>query len=141
MTKRFKLIGDSNLEVLMQHQLELPIYDYNNKKKRLSLNATLNLLNSLYEENEELNSIKKFADRNGICIFNIDEAFRRCWQDNAKLVKENEELKKRNNNQYNQLSELWQIIEEENWEKLIAMKKQLKEDEERLQQEWKCYDD
>lgn len=141
MTKRFKLIGDSNLEVLMQHQLELPIYDFNNKKKRLSLNATLNLLNSLYEENEELNSIKKFADRNGICIFNIDEAFRRCWQDNAKLVKENEELKKRNNNQYNQLSELWQIIEEENWEKLIAMKKQLKEDEERLQQEWKCYDD
>lgn len=93
MTKRFKLIGDSNLEVLMQHQLELPIYDYNNKKSRLSLNTTLNLLNSLYEENEELNSIKKFADRNGICIFNIDEAFRRCWQDNAKLVKENEELK------------------------------------------------
>ena len=54
MTKRFKLIGDSNLEVLMQHQLELPIYDYNNKKSRLSLNTTLNLLNSLYEENEEL---------------------------------------------------------------------------------------
>lgn len=93
MTKRFKLIGDSNLEVLMQHQLELPIYDFNNKKKRLSLNTTLNLLNSLYEENEELNSIKKFADRNGICIFNIDEAFRRCWQDNAKLVKENNQLK------------------------------------------------
>ena len=54
MTKRFKLIGDSNLEFLMQHQLELPIYDYNNKKSRLSLNTTLNLLNSLYEENEEL---------------------------------------------------------------------------------------
>ena len=46
-------------------------------------------------ENEQLKSIKKFADRNGVCIFNIDEAFRRCWQDNAKLVKENEELKGR----------------------------------------------
>lgn len=58
--KRFKLIGDSNLEMLMQHQLELPIYDYNNKKKRLSLNDALNLLNSLYEENEEL---KQFKDK------------------------------------------------------------------------------
>lgn len=47
------------------------------------------------KENEQLKSIKKFADRNGVCIFNIDEAFRRCWQDNAKLVKENEELKGR----------------------------------------------
>lgn len=47
-----------------------------------------------------------------------------------KLSNENEQLKQRNENQYNQLNELWQIIEEENWEKLIAMKKQLKEDEE-----------
>ena len=56
------------------------------------------------------------------------------------LSEENEQLKQRNTNQYNQLNELWQIIEEENWEKLIAMKKQLKEDEERLQNEWKCYE-
>ena len=56
------------------------------------------------------------------------------------IAENNEELKKRNENQHNQLTELWQIIEEENWEKLIAMKKQLKEDEERLQQEWKCYE-
>ena len=53
---------------------------------------------------------------------------------------ENEQLKQRNTNQYNQLTELWEIIEEENWEKLIAMKKQLKEDEERLRNEWKCYE-
>ena len=63
----------------------------------LPQSTACDLLNKLTEENEELNSIKKFADRNGICIFNIDEAFRRCWQDNAKLVKENEELKKENN--------------------------------------------
>ena len=56
------------------------------------------------------------------------------------LAEDNEQLKQRNTNQYNQLNELWEIIEEENWEKLIAMKKQLKEDEERLQQEWKCYE-
>ena len=56
------------------------------------------------------------------------------------ILDENEQLKQRNTNQYNQLTELWQIIEEENWEKLIAMKKQLKEDEERLQKEWVCYE-
>lgn len=56
-----------------------------------------------------------------------------------RLAEENEELKKRNTNQYKQLNQLWQLIKEENWETLIAMKKQLKEDEERLQQEWKCY--
>ena len=52
--KRFKLIGDNNLEFLMQHKLELPIYDYQNNKKRLSLKNTLDLLNSFNDENEQL---------------------------------------------------------------------------------------
>ena len=51
--KRFKLIGDSNLEYLMQDELELPIYDYNNKK-RLSLKNTFDVLNQLLDENEQL---------------------------------------------------------------------------------------
>ena len=62
----------------------------------------INLLNRFVEENEqlkkenrELNSIKKFAERNGINIFLIDEAFRKCWKDNGKLFEENEQLKKR----------------------------------------------
>ncbi len=55
------------------------------------------------------------------------------------VLNENKQLKKRNTNQYQQLTELWQIIEEENWEKLIAMNNQMKEDEEQLQKEWKCY--
>lgn len=71
----------------------------------------INLLNRLVEENEqlkcindqleerlekenrELNSIKKFAERNGINIFLIDEAFRKCWKDNGKLFEENEKLR------------------------------------------------
>lgn len=65
--------------------------------------------------------------------------FYELWEFLNNLSDENEQLKQRNTNQYNQLNKLWQIIEEENWEKLIAMKKQLKEDEERLQKEWKCY--
>ena len=71
----------------------------------------INLINRLVEENEqlqkqvksfettmnatrELNSIKKFAERNGINIFLIDEAFRKCWKDNGKLFEENKYLKK-----------------------------------------------
>ena len=89
-----------------------------------------NKLNVFKKENEQL-KIRFNEEREKSLKFcrNIDT-----------LTIENEQLKKRNNNQYNQLTELWQIIEEENWEKLIAMKKQLKEDEERLQKEWVCYE-
>ena len=49
----------------------------------------------LEKENRELNSIKKFAEKNGINIFLIDEAFGKCWKDNGKLFEENKYLKKR----------------------------------------------
>lgn len=48
---------------------------------------------SLEKENRELNSIKKFAEKNGINIFLIDEAFRKCWKDNGKLFEENNQLR------------------------------------------------
>ena len=57
-----------------------------------------------------------------------------------KVCKENEQLKQRNDNQYNQLNELWQLIEAKDWETLTAMDKKMKEDEERLRNEWKCYE-
>lgn len=52
-------------------------------------------ITTLEKENKELNSIKKFAEKNGINIFIIDEAFRKCWKDNGKLFEENKYLKKR----------------------------------------------
>jgi hypothetical protein len=56
------------------------------------------------------------------------------------LIKENEQLKQRNTNQYNQLNKLWGLIQAKDWETLTAMDNQMKEDEERLQREWKCYE-
>ena len=47
--KRFIIIGDSNIEFIMQTQLLLPIYD---GKKRLSLKECCDLLNELHEENQ-----------------------------------------------------------------------------------------
>lgn len=59
-------------------------------------------IRSLKKENRALNSIKKFAEDNGINIFYIDTAFRNCWNDNAKLIEENEQLRKQIQN-YEQL--------------------------------------
>ena len=52
-------------------------------------------IDELKHENNELTSIKRFADNHGINISKIDEAFRKCWNDNEKLVKDNEQLKHR----------------------------------------------
>ena len=49
------------------------------------------------------------------------------------------ELKERNNRQYEQLNQLYNLIEEEKWETLNNMSNELKENEEQLQREWKCY--
>ena len=51
------------------------------------------VIKELEKENNDLNSIKRFAEIHGINIFNIDEAFRNCWNDNRELVTENRILK------------------------------------------------
>lgn len=48
--------------------------------------------NELRATNKELQLIKEFAENNGISISSIEDAFRRCWNDNGKLVKENQKL-------------------------------------------------
>ena len=53
------------------------------------------------------------------------------------VCNENEQLKQRNENQYQQLNQLWKLIEAKDWETLTAMDNQMKEDEERLHREWK----
>lgn len=48
--KRFIIIGDENLEFIMQDRLLLPIYGDN---ERLSLKTCCELLNELHEEKED----------------------------------------------------------------------------------------
>lgn len=57
-----------------------------------------------------------------------------------RFEKENEQLKQRNNNQYNQLNQLWQLIQAKDWETLTTMDNEMKENDERLKREWKCYE-
>ena len=103
--------------------------------------------NRLDKSNVKFNTLNPVWDNEKECGLNVfemmdllnkyDKEYNMCHNDVLRLEKENEQLKERNNRQYNKLNELWQIIEEENWETLIAMKKQLKEDEEQLQREWR----
>lgn len=79
---------------------------------------------NLKKENEELKSIKRFAEKHGINIFKIDEAFQKCWNDNGKLIKENNELKKEGNSLVKLLENQSIIIQELHLE---LMNYQLKE--------------
>lgn len=90
----------------------------------MSANENVNMLNDLLEENEKLKSTN----------MEMEDYL-------ARLEEKNEQLKKRNENQYNQLNELWRLIEDEDYNTLRSMLNQLEEDEKRLQQEWWTYND
>ena len=66
--KRFLIIGDSNIEFLMQTQLLLPIYD---NKERLNLKTCCDLLNELHDENEQLK--QQLASINRLIDNKIDD--------------------------------------------------------------------
>lgn len=99
--------SDDMCEVLNEKEAiiqRLELENENLRKQVKSFETTMNAtsdynahleskITTLEKENRELNSIKKFAEENGINIFLIDEAFRKCWKDNVKLFEENEQLK------------------------------------------------
>lgn len=58
-----------------------------------------------------------------------------------KLQDENEQLKQRNNRQYEQLSRLYNLIEQKEWRVLIDIIDNLKKSDEQLQKEWRTYGD
>ena len=122
-------LSEENTELKKQRE-ELFIRERNTKNK----------LRELKKENKELNSIKCFADNNGINIFNIDEAFHRCWNDNEKLVIKNKELQERNNRQCRQLDNLYKLIEKQDWKTLKGLIQEFQECEEQLQKEWSDYE-
>lgn len=57
------------------------------------------------------------------------------------LYEENKELKERNNRQCQQLDKLYKLIEKQDWNSLTGIVQELKEADERLQEEWGAYGD
>lgn len=99
------------------------------KNKLLNFRQTVELLNDLHEENEQLKVTNQcHKDFIGDVLHDFN-----------RLEKENMELKERNNRQYKQLNQLYHLIEAEDWETLTELINELKETEEQLQREWKCY--
>ena len=58
-----------------------------------------------------------------------------------KLLNENEELKQRNNRQYEQLGRLYDLIEQKEWRVLTDIIDDFKKSDEQLQKEWRTYGD
>ena len=108
-----------------------------NKWSICNVSGTLKILNGLHEEIEYL---KPLANENTQYIDDMEDDIITFKQKIKKLEKENDELKQRNENQYKQLQHLWSLMEAKDWETLSEMVNQMEEDEERLQQEWKCYE-
>ena len=78
---------------------------------------------------------------NSIYIWEFDESRDGIVELLNVLHEENQELKQRNNNQYNQLKQLWKLIENEDYNTLRSMLNQRETDEQLLQSEWKTYGD
>ena len=63
------------------------------------------------------------------------------FEKGIELKKENEQLKQRNNRQYEQLGRLYNLIEQKDWRALNDILDDFKKCEEQLQKEWGTYGD
>ena len=57
------------------------------------------------------------------------------------LLNENEQLKQRNNRQYEQLGRLYNLIEQKEWRVLTDIIDDFKKSDEQLRKEWETYGD
>ena len=88
----------------------------------------LDLLNELYEENneEELDYFKSKCGSLEEKLFYIN--------------RENEQLKQRNDRQTKQLDRLYHLVENKDWRTLTDIMDDFKKAEEQLQREWRTYE-
>ena len=89
------------------------------------------LLNELNDENKKLKIFLKAVNEE------LDLANRDC----DILEEEYEQLKQRNNRQYEQLGRLYDLIEQKKWRVLTDIIDDFKKSDEQLQKEWGTYGD
>lgn len=59
--------------------------------------------------------------------------------ENVWLKSENKKLQERNNRQYKQLKNIYDLIEKQDWKQLQGLIEEFKECEEKLKREWRTY--
>ena len=72
---------------------------------------------------------------------NSEKNVKLCINKMNELADENEELKQRNNRQYEQLGRLYDLIEQKEWRVLTDIIDDFKKSDEQLQKEWGTYGD
>ena len=128
--KRFTFIKDT-----VAPNLKTPIV-FNNET--ISIGEVLDKLNELADENEQLRKENDMFS----CELSVSankEISRNCRI--AELEEENEQLKQQNNQQYEQLSRLYNLIEQKEWRVLTDIIDNFKKSDEQLQKEWRTYGD
>ena len=104
----------------------------------LTCGDVVNILNELNDENEQLKKEnKKFQGKYDHLLWLYNSLG--CEYD--WLKDENKQLKQRNNRQYEQLSRLYNLIEQKEWRVLTDIIDNLKKSDEQLQKEWGTYGD
>ena len=88
---------------------------------------------------EEL--IRKYGSLSDIHLLIEDNGNDMTYQEVVDLLNENEQLKQRNNRQYEQLSRLYNLIEQKEWRVLTDIIDNFKKSDEQLQKEWRTYGD
>lgn len=96
------------------------IVDYKSEQKVLNLYDVVDVLNELHIQLDFLKDENKHM---------------------KSVLRKNRELEERNNRQYEQLSQLYDLIEKQDWESLTGIIQELEEAEEQLQKEWGTYGD
>ena len=90
--------------------------------------------NAIIEANNEIDELKRENKKlNELCVKYGFEV--------GRLEEENEQLKQRNNQQYEQLSRLYNLIEQKEWRVLTDIIDNFKKSDEQLQKEWGTYGD
>ena len=117
--------------------ITLRLYDRKIKHKHYDWltesHKIVDLLNKLENENRQL---RLELDTHKHPLWSTREAERVVNE----LKKENEQLKQRNNRQYEQLGRLYNLIEQKDWRALNDILDDFKRCEEQLRREWKCYE-
>lgn len=93
------------------------------------LDRGLKVVDWLNEQHETIQRLKSNIDE--LLSVDIEE----------ELLKENEQLKQRNDRQAKQLDNLYNLIEKEDWKTLTGIIQEFQECEEQLQSEWGNYGD
>lgn len=90
--------------------------------------------NAIIEANNEIDELKRENKK-------LNESCVRYGFEVGRLEEENEQLKQRNNRQYEQLSRLYNLIEQKEWRVLTDIIDDFKKSDEQLQKEWGTYGD